>query len=53
MLLFPETQKKGQDEIDNVIGSGRLPTIEDYDNLPYLRCILKETLRCILCPFSP
>lgn len=45
MLLFPETARKAQEEIDRVIGSDRLPTFEDEGNLPYIRAIVKEVLR--------
>lgn len=39
--------KRAQEEIDHVIGQDRLPTLEDRDRLPYIDCILKETLRCV------
>jgi len=45
MACFSDTQKKAQAEIDRVIGSERLPAMEDADNLPYIRAIVKETLR--------
>ncbi|KAJ7239513.1 cytochrome P450 [Mycena rebaudengoi] len=45
MVLYPECQKKAQAEIDSVIGSSRLPTFEDRENLPYVECICRETLR--------
>lgn len=38
-------QKKVQAEIDQVVGSDRLPTIEDYGNLPHVRCCIKEAMR--------
>jgi hypothetical protein len=41
----PEAQKKGQEEIDAVIGRGRAPTIEDLPNLPYVHAMGKEVLR--------
>jgi len=44
MVLFPEAQKKAQAELDRVVGE-RLPTIEDVENLPYIRGCVKETLR--------
>ena len=34
-------------EIDSVIGAERLPDLEDRTSLPYIECILKETLRCV------
>ncbi|KAK5702405.1 hypothetical protein LTR17_022332 [Elasticomyces elasticus] len=45
MLLYPEVQKKAQEEIDRVVGDGRLPTMEDEPNLQYIRGCVKETLR--------
>lgn len=45
MALHPEVQKKAQIEIDKVIGTDHLPTLEDRLNLPYIECVLKEVLR--------
>ncbi|KAF9456701.1 cytochrome P450 [Collybia nuda] len=45
MVLYPEHQARAQKEIDSVIGSDRLPEFEDRPSLPYVECLLKETLR--------
>lgn len=45
MLLNPHVLKKAQDEIDAVVGSDRLPVFEDEQDLPYVRAMIKETLR--------
>ncbi|CAI4218398.1 unnamed protein product [Parascedosporium putredinis] len=45
MLIFPEVQQKAFDEIERVVGSGRLPTMEDEMDLPYVRGCVKESLR--------
>ncbi|KAI3549231.1 O-methylsterigmatocystin oxidoreductase [Colletotrichum abscissum] len=45
MLEFPDVQRKAQAEIDRVVGSGRLPTFEDRDKLPYVDALVKETAR--------
>ena len=45
MILFPDAQKKAQEEIDRVIGSDRLPDFKDEMSLPYVRALVKETLR--------
>lgn len=45
LLLYPEAQAKGQAEVDRVIGSHRMPTLDDMDQLPYVRACVKETLR--------
>ncbi|KAG8738002.1 hypothetical protein FRC10_007416 [Ceratobasidium sp. 414] len=45
MLLFPETQAKAQEEVDRVIGTQRLPTMEDRARLPYVGRLVQEVLR--------
>ena len=45
MTRNPHVVKKGQEEIDRVVGPNRLPTWEDEPQLPYLRAIIKELLR--------
>lgn len=45
MMVWPDVQKKAQEEIDRVVGPNRLPNVDDYPNMPYLRCCIKETLR--------
>lgn len=44
MMLFPEVQKKLQQEIDSVVGD-RLPVYEDIERIPYVRCVMKEVWR--------
>lgn len=44
MVLFPEVVRNAQEELDRVCG-GRLPTIDDEPNLPYIRSVIKETMR--------
>lgn len=34
-VLYPEVQVKIQEEIDRVIGSNRLPELDDLPNMPY------------------
>ena len=51
MLLHPEVQLEAQEEIDRVIGSDRLPSLQDRDALPYVEAILLECLR--LQPMAP
>ncbi|EXJ76279.1 uncharacterized protein A1O5_00787 [Cladophialophora psammophila CBS 110553] len=46
MILFPEVQKKAQEEIDRVIGTEDFPSWEDRARLPYIRGVVEETLRC-------
>jgi Cytochrome P450 len=45
MVLFPEAQRKAQKELDEVIGSTRLPDFEDRVNLPYINALCKEVMR--------
>lgn len=45
MTLFPDIQKRAQAEVDSVLGTGRLPTLRDRDNLPYIDAVVKELLR--------
>ncbi|KAG9075234.1 hypothetical protein FRC06_010212 [Ceratobasidium sp. 370] len=42
MLLFPEVQKKAQEEIDATVGLERLPTMEDRPYLPYVGRLIQE-----------
>jgi len=44
MILFPECQKTAQAQIEAVCGD-RLPEMEDYASLPYIRSTMKEVLR--------
>jgi hypothetical protein len=44
MLLYPEVQRYAQRHIDEAVGSSRPPTMEDEAQLPYVRCLVKETL---------
>jgi cytochrome P450 len=45
MVLFPEAQRKAQKELDEVVGSTRLPDFEDRANLPYINALGKEVMR--------
>lgn len=45
MTIFPEVQKKAQQEIDRVVGPDRLPTMADRASLPYIEAVVKEVLR--------
>lgn len=45
MWHYPEWQRKIQVEIDQFIGPHRLPSFEDWPNLPTVRAAMKETLR--------
>ncbi|XP_015181779.1 PREDICTED: probable cytochrome P450 304a1 [Polistes dominula] len=45
MMHFPNVAKKVRNEINDVIGSGRIPTWEDRNKLPYTEATLRETMR--------
>ncbi|XP_050072237.1 probable cytochrome P450 304a1 [Anopheles maculipalpis] len=45
LLLNPEVAKRMQQEIDDVVDSDRLPTLDDRTNLPYTEATLRECLR--------
>ncbi|KZT12902.1 cytochrome P450 [Laetiporus sulphureus 93-53] len=45
MMCYPEVQKKAQMEIDTVVGTDRLPTLADRDNLPYVNALCLEVMR--------
>ncbi|XP_074274274.1 cytochrome P450 81Q32-like [Silene latifolia] len=45
LLNHPEVLKKVQTEIDNHVGYDRFVDETDLNHLPYIGCILKETLR--------
>ncbi|KAL6364137.1 hypothetical protein LRP88_02053 [Fusarium phalaenopsidis] len=42
---LPGSSEKAQEEIDSVIGNGRLPEWNDRKDLPYVRGVVEETLR--------
>lgn len=45
MLLHPEVLRKVQEELDSVVGPGRLPSAEDRSKLVYTEAAWKESLR--------
>jgi cytochrome P450 len=45
MLLHPEIQQRAREEIDRVVGSDRLPTLDDRDSMPYVEGVVKEAFR--------
>lgn len=51
MTLYPDVQKRAQDEIDRVVGKDRLPSIKDQDKLVYIGALIKEVLR--FAPVAP
>ena len=45
MAMYPEAQRRAQEELDHVVGPDRLPDFSDRKRLPYLTALLKELLR--------
>lgn len=45
MWHYPEWQLRVQRELDEVVGEDRLPSFDDWPNLPTVRAVMKETLR--------
>ena len=42
MLLYPDIQRKAQQEVDRVVGRDRLPDFSDEPSLPYVTALVKE-----------
>lgn len=42
LTVFPEAQRKAQEEIDRVVGLDRLPGLDDFSNLPYIQAVIQE-----------
>ncbi|KAJ6516924.1 cytochrome P450 [Mycena vitilis] len=45
LVAYPEAQRKAQEEIDRVVGQHRMPTLDDLENMPYIRAVVSETHR--------
>jgi len=45
MVLHPDAQRKAQAEIDNVVGTARLPDFGDEASLPYVSALVNEVMR--------
>ncbi|KAK7461271.1 hypothetical protein VKT23_008447 [Stygiomarasmius scandens] len=45
MALHPEIQSKAQAEIDRVVGTSRMPTVNNKENLKYVDAVIKEVMR--------
>jgi hypothetical protein len=41
----PHVQRKAQEEIDHVVGTGRLPDVNNRPDLPYIEAMYRELLR--------
>ncbi len=45
MTCYPDIQKKAQAEIDSLMNDDRSPVWADYENLPYVSGVVKESMR--------
>lgn len=50
MMQHPNVQERAQEEIDRVVGREKLPGLEDRDALPFIGCVVQETMRYV--PFA-
>ncbi|THV02577.1 cytochrome P450 [Dendrothele bispora CBS 962.96] len=45
MVMFPDVLRKAQEEVDRVVGRGRVPSFEDSKKMPFVRAMVREALR--------
>ena len=45
LMKYPDVQRQLHDELDEVVGRQRLPTLQDIDSLPFLQATVYELLR--------
>ncbi|KAK0458203.1 cytochrome P450 [Desarmillaria tabescens] len=45
MVLYPDVQRRAQEEISAVIGDERLPKLSDRESLPYVYALVQEIFR--------
>ncbi|XP_011310802.1 probable cytochrome P450 303a1 [Fopius arisanus] len=48
LVLYPDVQKKAQDEIDREIGRDRLPRLSDRPRMTYVNAITLESIRMFM-----
>ncbi|KAJ7640502.1 cytochrome P450 [Mycena polygramma] len=45
LVAYPDAQRKAHDEIDRVVGEDRMPTLDDIEQMPFIRAMILETHR--------
>ena len=45
VMEHPEVQVRAKEELDKVVGTDRMPTLDDMSNLPYVNAIIQEVHR--------
>ena len=53
MVLYPDTMRRAQAEIDHVVGQKRLPSISDFGNLPYVAALVREVSARLTLDWGP
>ncbi|EFN75914.1 probable cytochrome P450 303a1 [Harpegnathos saltator] len=48
LILYPEVQRKAQEEIDRVVGRDRFPMLADRPSMPYLQATVLESVRMFI-----
>ena len=47
MAMHPSVQIKAHQELDMIVGTGRLPEFDDLDSMPFLDAVYMESLRWV------
>ena len=45
MAYHPEVQLRAQAEVDKVVGTERMPKLNDVESMPYVQAVIKEIHR--------
>ncbi|THU90793.1 cytochrome P450 [Dendrothele bispora CBS 962.96] len=45
MSLYPDVQAKAREELDRVLGPGKIPRLSDRGSLPYIEAVYRELMR--------
>ncbi|THU90800.1 cytochrome P450 [Dendrothele bispora CBS 962.96] len=45
LILYPGVQYKAQEELDRVLGPGRIPSFKDRKDLPFVEAVYREVMR--------
>ena len=45
MILYPDVQKRAQEEVDRVTGCKRLPEYDDQESMPFIQALVREVVR--------
>ncbi|KAF8209627.1 cytochrome P450 [Mycena galopus ATCC 62051] len=45
LIAYPDVQRRAHEEIDRVVGEHRMPTLEDLEEMPYIRAMILEAHR--------